>query len=192
MTVAMLMSWSMMMLICSMSRTLWCACEIRETCCSMCARMPILGERAILFIRSFKINMIFYGTFFLWSFLNLIQFSLSSKIFRFRNSSSFCLLPKLWIGTKKILNAHWWYLHLLLVNRRSDLNKYTILKNSTDNLSTNKINLPFAILYSFLPITFIKWSISPKHLAVSFSFILDKVTFIEIPTWEIKLSISFF
>lgn len=182
-SMTMIMYWSSMTII-SLKIIDWSLDTIAELLKSIIINATLLVARVVVFLRRIKINIIFNSTFFS-SFVYFCQLSFSTwNIFRFWKCSNIIGL-KLCIRTEKIMNSHWWNLHLLFINRRRYLNQNSILKYPTNNLSPNKICLTLTILNSSFPISFIKRSVSPKHLSITFTLIWDKVTFIKISTWKI-------
>lgn len=83
------------------------------------------------------------------------------------------------------MNSHRGYLHLFLIDWRDDLDKDTILEETTNDLTTRNIYLAFTILNPVLPVSFIERSVRPKHLSVTLSLIVYEIAFVEVTTRKI-------
>jgi hypothetical protein len=83
-------------------------------------------------------------------------------------------------------------LELSLKGRRDHLDQDTVFKNATHDLISSQINLTLAILNTILPFAFIKRPIGPKHLPIPLSFIVNKVSFVEVAAWKIQLTVALF
>lgn len=72
------------------------------------------------------------------------------------------------------------------------MNKHAILKYSTDDVSTDHVDLSFAVLSTAFPLAFVETAVSPEHLSISFFFVVYEIAFIEVAAWVVNLAIAFF
>jgi hypothetical protein len=80
---------------------------------------------------------------------------------------------------------------LFLVERGDDLDENAVFEEAADDLAAYEVDLPFAVLDSSFPVSFVKGSVGPEHLTVAFALVIDEVTFVEITAGEIEFSVPF-
>ena len=151
--------------------------------------------RSAMLLWTLKKHVVFQGPFFpLMMLIYLCQFlpSVAGRVLRLRISFGFLSSWQFGIGSEEILDALGGYFHLLLIQRGDDLNQNAVLKEATDDFTSCDVDLTFAILDSSFPVAFIERSVSPKHLPIPFSLVIDKVALIKVSTRKVQLAIPFF